>query len=204
MSENLIPDKERIYDNSMETLDESGPAQMSTTSVREKRKLTPSTRAIEAASPERIKLIPNATKTPAKRQKANKISDTRHLIVSQKAEGSTAIEEDDEDDDADLHTTIPHESSSETVMYGTAEDFENMSTEQLAIFERLLETAKAHHDAAPIKADAEKASGGPVHDPRLTSSLPQAAVCPSYPLSETILYELHAVSHGSRRCIIGG
>jgi hypothetical protein len=58
-------------------------------------------------------------------------------------------------------------------MYGTAEDFENTSTEQLAIFERLLETAKAHHDAAPIKADAEKASGGPVHDPRLTSSLPR-------------------------------
>ena len=61
MSDDMIQDREGIPDNSMEILDENGTAQMSTTIVRERRKSTPSKRAIEAASPERSKLMHNVT-----------------------------------------------------------------------------------------------------------------------------------------------
>ena len=58
-----------------------------------------------------------------------------------------AVIEEEEAENADVHI-LPHDSSSRTVMYGTPEDFENMSAEPLVIFDRLLATAKAHHDAA--------------------------------------------------------
>jgi hypothetical protein len=168
MSENLNQDKEHITDNSHEILehDDSGPAQMSTTTVREKRKLIPSTRAMEAST-ERVRVL--HTRNPPKKQKASKSSATRRLMVPHGTAEMEAIDE-EEDEGNDL----PHDSS-DTVMYGTAEDFENMTKEQLEIFERLLKNAKEHHAAVPIpiQTDTEKGIGVPAHDPRVTRPLPQ-------------------------------